>query len=221
MGRMFSIKEIRSDVASQLMRKLSPMGFEYKKSDNEFFLKQNDWTFIFNMLLTKWSDSVSLEVRLFISQKKIEDIYETVLGKSHRLTLGNTIQRIYKSPDGRQVVNGNMDIVMSDNEDILAAVESLEGYYENIAKPYYERYKSLEAIDDIINKPPFEHCPAHVGGRFDNRCMKGLIVARLVNNPKYEHLVTLYDEAIKMTMDSESIESYYKVKNYLSYNRIN
>ena len=50
--------------------------------------------------------------------------------------------------------------------------------------------------------------------------MKGLIVARLVNNPSYENLVTTYDEAIKETMNTESIENYYKVKEYLMYNRI-
>jgi hypothetical protein len=72
-----------------------------------------------------------------------------------------------------------------------------------------------------MNNAPFEHCPADVGSGFDGRCMKGLIVARLVNNPKYDDLVAIYDEEIKGTMNAESIENYYKVRDYLMYNRIN
>ena len=75
-------------------------------------------------------------------------------------------------------------------------------------------------ILDIINNPPFNHCPAYVGGNFDNRCMKGLIVARLADNPKYNELVEIYDEAIKETMNEMSIENYYKVREYLMYNKI-
>ena len=81
-------------------------------------------------------------------------------------------------------------------------------------------YDNLEALDDIINKPPFDHCPAHVGGNFDERCMKGLIVARLVSNANYENLLMTYDQEIKRTMNSESIDNYHKVREYLSYNSI-
>lgn len=216
----FTARSIKESIALQLGEKLKLDGFTYKKASNEFICKKGDFTYFFNLLQTSWSDHHSIDVRLYISQKSIEDIYEKIVGKSHKLTIGNEIGRIYKSPDGREIINGDLHILLMQNEDIIAAIETLEAYYENIAKPYYESYKSLEAIDDIINNPPFEHCPAHVGGRFDNRCMKGLIVARLVDNPNYEHLVATYDEVIKGTMNTESIENYYKVREYLKYNRI-
>ena len=50
--------------------------------------------------------------------------------------------------------------------------------------------------------------------------MKGLIVARLISNPNYDNLVTLYDEKIKGTMNTESIDNYQKVREYLTYNSI-
>lgn len=213
-------KEVKETIASGLKEDFVKEGFVYKKTDNQFEKKQGDYTSIFNILITAWSSHFSIEVRLYISQKQIENIYETIIGKSHKLTLGNTLNRIYASPDGREVVNGNLSINIYFDDDVEAAVESLQNYYTTIAKPYFEKYQDLKSIDDIINNPPFENNPANVGGSFDKRCMKGLIVARLVDNPGYEQLVATYDEAIKGTMNEESIENYHKVREYLMYNRI-
>jgi hypothetical protein len=79
----------------------------------------------------------------------------------------------------------------------------------------------LEAFDDFINNPPFEYSPAYVGSNTNERCMKGLIVAKLVNNPDYEKLVVIYDELIKKTLSDvqpDSIINYNKVKEYLERN---
>jgi len=213
-------KEIKAEIGLQLSEKLRGNGFVYKKTNNEFVSSKIDCTFIFNMLLTAWSDHFSLDVRLYVSHKKVESIYENIIGKSHRLTIGNTIDRIFKSPDGREITNGDMSILLIQEEDIEASVETLERYYNDIAKPYFEKYQSIEALDDIINNPPFDYSPADVGVSLDNRCMKGLIVARLIDSTKYEDLVATYDEAIKRTMNTTSIENYYKVRDYLMYNRI-
>lgn len=213
-----SAKLIREKLASQLNEYLAKDGFVYKKASNEFVSDKGSCLFIFNMLFTSWSDHYSLGVRLYISQKKVEQVYEHVLGKSHKLTIGNSIERISKSPDGREVKNGDMVILLIQNEDVEAAIETLKRYYSDIAKPYFEKYQTLAAIDDIINNPPFDYCPAHVGGNFDDRCIKGLIVARLINSPKFDHLVSIYNEKIKETMDMPSIENYSKVREYLMYN---
>ena len=218
----FKANEIKDKIALRLGDKLAIDGFIYKKTRNEFICQKGDYNYLFILEQLSWSDHYSVQVRLAISQKQIETILERIIGKQrHKYTFVRDIARIYKSPDGRQIVNGNLAILLIYNEDIEAAIETLEGYYKNIAKPYFERYNSLEEIDDIMNNPPFEHSPAHVGGMLDDRCMKGLIVARLVNNPKYHDLVAIYDEKIKGTMSAESIENYYKVREYLNYNKIN
>jgi hypothetical protein len=213
--------QIKEEIAKQLKNVFWKDGFVYKKTMNEFKSQKGDYAYIFNIDQVAWSHHYSLDVRLYISQKQIENILERIIGKlRHHLTLGRGIDRIYKSPDGRKVINGNLSIRLIQNEDIEAAVETLEKYYNDIAMPYFERYTTLKAIDDIINSPPFDCCPAHVGGNFDNRCMKGLIVAKLVNNPSYEELVRIYDDKIKGTMNTQSIENYYKVRDYLMYNSI-
>jgi hypothetical protein len=221
--KLMTIKsnDIKEKIALQFGNRLSKEGFIYKKTMNEFRHQKGDFTDIFNIEQVAWSNSHSLDVRLYISQKQIEAILELIIGKQrHKITIGQELGRIYKSPDGRKIVNGDLVIWLRQDEDVEAAIETLEWYYNDIAKPYFERYNTLEAIDDIINNPPFEHCPAHVGGNFDERCMKGLIVARLVDNPNYEKLAAIYDEAIKETMNTVSIENYHKVREYLMYNRV-
>jgi len=212
--------EIKKAIAQNFGTRLKSDGYVYNASKNEFYSRKEEFTFLFNIVQTAWSDHYSLSVRLYISNKQVESTYESILGSSHKLTIGNSIERIAKSPDGREVINGNMAVLLLQDQDIDAAVETLERYYITIAKPYFEKYNSLTELDKLINNPPFDHCPAHVGGSFTNRCIKGLIVARLVDNPKFDEIVTIYDEVIKETMNSESIDKYYAVKEFLMYNRI-
>jgi hypothetical protein len=217
---MLKVKEIKEIIAFELGGLMDKDGFIYKKTDNELVCRKGDYTYIFNMLITYWTTYYSLDIRLFINQKKIEDIYESIVGKSYKQTLGAEIGVIYSSPDGRKVTNNTLHLLLEKNEDIPVAINTLKEYYELIAMPYFERYSNLEVIDDIMNNPPFEHNPAHVGGTSANRYMKGLIVAKLVDNSSYENLVSTYDEAIKRTMDEDSIEAYHNVREYLMYNRI-
>jgi hypothetical protein len=214
-------EEIKGKVAQQIGDMLSKEGYVYKKSMNEFTLKKGDFAYTFNIEQVAWSNSFSLNVNLFVSQKKIEDVLAKILGKlRHRNTIGEELGRIYRSPDGREVVNGDMVIWLRQDEDLEAALETLEWYYKDIAKSFFEKYSTLGALDDILNNPPFDYCPAHVGGMFNDRCMKGLIVARLVDNPEYDKLAAIYDEAIKLTLSDEMIENYHKVREYLMYNPI-
>ncbi|MDE3250127.1 MAG: hypothetical protein KGO82_15810 [Bacteroidota bacterium] len=212
--------EIKNRIVDGLTTKFNSIGFSFQKKRFEFIGERNGQKFVFNLLITSWSGYWTVSVRLFISILAIERVYEAILGKSHSLTMGNTIERISKSQDGRRIVNGDMSIIIYHIEDVEAAIETLTRYYDTIAVEYFSKYNNLKAIDDIFNHAPFDHCPAHVGGSFDERCMKGLIVAKLVDNRDYEKLSTIYDDVIKGTLNENSITNYYKVKEYLMYNRI-
>jgi hypothetical protein len=212
--------DLKEQVSLAVKNIFAENGFAYKKTSNEFSRDKNDFSYIFNILQSSWPDHFSLSFRLFIRHKEIEKYYDSILGKSHGITMGNTIERISKSPDGKGVKNGSMFITIFADEDIEPAAESIQSYFSDLALPYFEKYQALKEVDEIFNNPPFGHCPADVGGIFAERCIKGLIVARLVNNPDYSKLVSIYDEAIKETRNEASMENYRKVKEYLMYNRI-
>ncbi|MBO9567170.1 MAG: hypothetical protein J7621_30635 [Niastella sp.] len=211
----YKAKDIKNLIALQLGPKMNQASFFHKKTNNEFVYTGVEYDYIFNMLLTQWSDHYSLDVRLWIRQKKVEKLLQSILGKRHDVTIGNTIERIFFSPDGREVKNGSLGILLIQDQDIEAAVETLDRYFDTIAMLYFNRYDNLEAINDIINNPPFDYSPAHVGGGLADRCMRGLIIAKLQNNPQYNDLGIIYDEAIKKTMSADSIDKYRKVKECL------
>jgi len=216
--------DIKNYILETFGTKIKIDGFAYKKTDNEFVLIDGDYKFIINIELTAWSTSYQLNVKVIISQKQIEDILESILGKQrHRITLGQSmLERLYYSPDGRKNGKGDsLAIWITKDTDVFQLDQVLESYYQNIAKPYFKLFSKLEAFDDYMNKPPFEYPPAYVGGMYNNRCMKGLIVAKLVNNPEYGKLITIYNDEIKKTISdvqSDSEENYIKVREYLAKN---
>lgn len=219
------VKDIRKSIAESLGSIMVEDGFEYKKTTNEFICKKNNCTYIYNLLLTSWSTSYWLDVRLWIRQEQIENVYESILGKSHGLTLSqHMLERILYSPDGRQNGKGNsLTISIVSDDDIFPAIEGLKNYYIEIAKPYFGRFITLETFDNFINSPPFEYSPAYVGTNTNERCMKGLITAKLVNSSNYNNLITIYDELIKKTLSDvqpNSVMNYNKVKEYLAHNKV-
>ncbi len=217
-----NINELKGRIATNLSDQLLKDGFIYKKNMNEFKCTKGDYTYIFRLEIIAYSGKYFINVQLYISHKQIENILEKIVGKSrHKLTLGQDIDRIYSSPDGRKVNNnGNLGIWLYNDEEIGFTIELLHSYFNEIAIHYFAKYRTLEAIDDIINNEPFSYCPAEVGGNFYERCMKGLIVAKLIGNSNYEKLEKIYDREMITTMNPEFIESYNKVKEYLIYNRI-
>ena len=218
------VKDIKQYINEDFGQMMAVEGFEYKKTNNEYYYKRGGYTYRYNLLLTAWSASYSITLRLYISQHQIEGIYESVLGKSrHGLTFYQSmIERLYYSSDGRKNGKGDdLTIDIVNDEGIYTTIETLKHYYHQIAKPYFGRFKTLEAFDDFINNPPFEYSPAYVGCNTNERCMKGLIVAKLVNNSNYEKLTAIYDELIKGTLSDvqpDSITNYNKVKEYLADN---
>lgn len=212
-------QEIKDKISAELNLKLITEGFVYKKSSNEFKRSDINHTYFFCIDQLAWSDHFSINVRLYISEKRIENILEKILGKRrHQFTLGGDIATIKFSPDGKEVVNQTLSIIVLFEKDIDAAVESLYHYYSSIAKPFFDKYITLKSINDIINDEPYNHIPAHFAGNFDDRCMKGLIVAKLLKSPYYDELVAIYDEEMKETFKDfrqEAIEDYNRVKSFL------
>jgi hypothetical protein len=145
------IKDIKEYIFIHFGKVMTDNGFFYKKTDNEFFCSKGDYTYIFNMPLTSWSRSYELSVRLFIKQKRIENVYESILGKSHGLTLNQEmIERIYYSPDGRKIVKGDsLGIWLVKDNDIINAVDILNIYYNKIANPILKGLVHLKALTTI------------------------------------------------------------------------
>lgn len=68
-------------------------------------------------------------------------------------------------------------------------------FYNEFAVPFFEKYKSVDAIDKLLNEKPSEkviYCD-DLGWRI----IKGLISAKLNNNPKYNELRDYYRSEVE------------------------
>lgn len=71
-------------------------------------------------------------------------------------------------------------------DDINKMVSEVSAYFINVALPYLESISSMDKLEQIINT---ELNP--------NKSSKGLILAKLVNNPNYENLKSQYRALLK------------------------
>jgi hypothetical protein len=62
---------------------------------NEFVVQKGDFTYVININQVSWSTSHSLDVRLRISQKKIETILELILGKQRHKKQWDEISDVF------------------------------------------------------------------------------------------------------------------------------
>ena len=65
-----------------------------------------------------------------------------------------------------------------------------------LALEYIKRYSTIEAVDKLYNQPPFDEYNPNCSS-LTHRCFIGLIAAKLVNNPEYDHLKKVYSAIIQ------------------------
>jgi hypothetical protein len=88
----------------------------------------------------------------------------------------------------------------------------------DIALPFYKKYSNLLVIDSLFNDPPYNEMPVLVQRTGGDRCMKGLIMAKLVERENYFELVKSFDDFIDNNRNF--LFQYNTVKKYLTNHNI-
>lgn len=80
-------------------------------------------------------------------------------------------------------------------DDIIEWGKIVRKFYEEYAVPFFEKYNSVDAIDKLLNENPTEKVIYldDLGWRI----IKGLISAKLNNNPKYNELRDFYKSEVE------------------------
>lgn len=218
----YKVNEIKNIVANGIGTKLVQDGFKFYKSAFCYKKETSDNIYEISIPIYKMRFGIVVKTMLYVSNKAIEDFNSNLDEQNKRITLALEIHRFFNSPDGRTYKAGpSLDIIISDDSIVNFLFEKFNKYYQEIIKPYFESFTSLTDFDVAFNNPPFDYSPANVGTGGGERCTKGLIVAHLVDNPKFNELVDIYDLKILETYHSLSIQNYNKVKNYIMEIRAN
>jgi hypothetical protein len=99
-------------------------------------------------------------------------------------------------------------------EDVEKVAQEIKGIYQDILKPFLEQHSDMYFLENEINKDTERDLPYIMYWR-GRRSMRGLILAKLCHNPRYEELKSIYHQKCIEQDDSEVLEAYDNLVNYL------
>lgn len=177
------INELKISFQNKLDSSFAEKGYKLRKANFEYIRRIGDITFIFGIGIHAKTDWFLITPSAFVGVSQINKKFNEILGRKIQVTgstcgfgIGNICnhQRGRYSIDRENDINHVVDLIWLD--------------FTEIALPFFENASSLEAIDKYMNAIDEKRIPA---SSVSGAC-KGLIVAKLVNNPKFFELADIY-----------------------------
>ena len=188
-------KNLKLQLFDAVKPKLETQGFKLNAAKNLFVRKiekniSDRFMLVSPYSYSAWQVRPSVAIRIEI----LEDIYHQVSGyekKNQQGTpsIGNSIGSMMFGDVQK------CQFAMSSIADVMHTAEKLESVFNDIALPYYQKYGSIKAIDELLNSQPNEQSRHRLPWE---RCATGIIAAKLVGRNDYDNLVNIYTEKLKV-----------------------
>lgn len=186
--------EVKKELKKEFESFLNPLGYKSKSGAQgcEFILLKEFTTFRIGYGVANYIDEFTTGCYLGIGvlpiQKifyKIEDIKE--VSDNYGSTIASGTSHYFNEL--------NYDYRIKTIENVKEWGVIVRKFYEEYAVPFFEKYNTIDAIDKLVNTNPSErviYCD-DLGWRI----IKGLIAAKLNNNPKYNELKDYYKNEVE------------------------
>jgi len=177
------IIELKSEIQNELDDLFIDKEFKLRKTNFEYTKKIGDLRFIYWIGIHAKTDWFLITPSAFIGSTQTNKQFNEILGRDIQVTgstCGFGVGNVTNHQRGRYHVDAKGEI--------SSAAKSIWLDFIEVAMPFFEETNSLEAIDGYLNKISEGRAPA---GSVSNAC-KGLIVAKLVNNPRFFELADIY-----------------------------
>lgn len=195
--------ELRKLLFTGLDPLMNAEGFKIDRTQDWFIKETEDAFLMYQVLIyTEYNFQVKrnvfcIEPHLWIHVKKIEEIF---LRYSHikydfpqrSYTLGNSIYVLAhpQNLEYTKIFNGTLRYYAFEPAHVPAITERLIQIYNQFAKAYFQDNATVSSVDKVLNhniELPTRHKASHY-----YRAVKGLIAARLCDNPDYAQLLKYY-----------------------------
>lgn len=221
-------KEVMRKVISSISDELKLFDFFPSHKDQGFIRKTNTAVFFYQFLiynrtvLKTGEKGFLIEPFVWVNVNEIEKYYKqitlnTVIKNDiDFVTFGNSIASLLANPDGLyKNRNKSLDLLIFNENDILYVSDQLVKKFKEVAMPYCLNNSNVVSVDKLANSYPNEY---NVNLSNDNyRIIKGLIAAKLNNNPLLDKLVKIYDDQLKdRDMPEDTKEEMKRLKVLLS-----
>lgn len=209
-----------ADVSKQIIAGVAPVftkhGFNVNFKEREFNREQNGCLQIFDLLFYKKGDFIEIKPEIRIKIKHIEDIYHHISIDHNDIfrTLGNDLFSIVDFYDNGRETGGSSKTkwVIENEKDIKKLIKVIPKYFKREILRYFEENSSVASADELLNKHPRE-ISVH-NWLYPMRACLAIIAAKLNDNPKYDELVSIYEEEMEEALESYK-EDFSKLKKFL------
>lgn len=186
--------EVKKELKKEFESILKPLGYK-SKTDSQgcaFVLIDNQIILRLGYGVANYIDEFNtgcyIGLGLLPIQKilyKIEEVTDVV--DSYGSTIGSSTASYFNEINYRYKIKSQ--------DDIIEWGKIVKKFYEEYAVPFFEKYNSIDAIDKLLNENPTEKVIYldDLGWRI----IKGLIVAKLNKNPKYNELREYYKSEVE------------------------
>ncbi|MGB1243180.1 MAG: hypothetical protein ACPG49_11705 [Chitinophagales bacterium] len=211
---MFSKSDIQNKLQEAFNTKFESLDFvltkhskylQYKKTFHGGFQ-----SCIFTVLernKTFWIE-INIGVRIDIVEK-LANQFTLTLKDYHNesQTVTSTYGRIMGQPYFRFKVQAQ--------EELELAFEKIDGFLAEIAFDFMEDNSQVAAVDKLINRYPEK--PSRFMFNESHRCIKGIIIARMADNPQLPTLIKAYKVVLQRhSLRDKMLPQYQKLVDYLS-----
>ncbi|MCW3466432.1 hypothetical protein [Chitinophaga nivalis] len=200
-------KQVIRDLLDLLQPKLNSFDFKADLKEQGFIRKEKQVTYYFDfniynrtVIQTK-EKGFLIEPNAKISIGPIEKYYKEITVNNYLtsewdfITLGNFIANLIANPDGiNRKKNESLELLIFSEVDIESIGTALYNTFVNVAMPYYLENNTIERVDILLNSHPKEDSVHAINDLF--RYIKGLIAAKLNNNPQRPQLLEIYNSQL-------------------------
>jgi hypothetical protein len=189
-----SFSKVKSEYQKEFKLFLSNNGYKKLKNGHGTFYTEvkNESQYSIYLAVTIFSDTFETTCHIGIGIVPIQKILQLSLDEElegsqfYGSTLGSGIN-VYTG-----ILNYRFTIKCI--EDIKEWSNIVNDFYSKYAIVFFEKYNSVKAIDELLNSKPTEE--VKLCDDLGWRIIKGLIAAKLINNPDYNNLRDYYKSVV-------------------------
>lgn len=186
------------------------VGFTTKMSDLTLNRKSKNQVDIMQLLVHVYGGYWQVTPHIYIRNREIEEYYDRLTNSTiDFVTIGGELSVLMtKQLNPSEPIKYNI----ATESQLNYCISDISQKMNSFGEEYFEKYNNLSALDKILNDQP-ELRSIHMIVN-PTRCIRGLIVAKLINNPKIENLIHIYSQKME-DVNPESQTEFSKVLQWI------
>lgn len=200
-------KEVLRKIIDLLTPELKAYDFQPSYKEQGFIRRTENAMFFYQLLiynrtvLKTGAKGFLIEPYIWAGVKEIEKYYKQItINKELKtdvnfVTIGNGIANLLANSDGLYAhKNKSLALHVFDERHIPIVAAQLLKQFKEVALPYCLNNATVAMVDKLVNTKPDDYKVHTMNDNY--RILKGIIAAKLNNNPHVDELIKIYDKQI-------------------------